>query len=321
MYGPITALSNVQVDVMTALVSFDRVFEVLDLKPLIADRPGAQALRPRRPGRHRVRPRVLPVPHGQRGVAGLAGVDRAQGPRAERRGPGRPARPDLHRAGRAADGAGRPLGRGQDDDQQPGGPAVRPRLRRDPGRRPRPAGRHPGVAARRGRGGHPGRAHVARHHPGQPGVRAARGDRGRAGGGVPGGADLGPGLGAARRARHDRRAIAATGCRAARSSGWRWPGCCSRPRRWWCSTRPPRTWTPSRRRPCSARCGRRWPAGRRWSSPTGCPPSARPTRSWSSTAARSASAAATTSCWPPSGLYAELYRTQFARQEPAAAAS
>ena len=45
MYGPITALSNVQVDVMTALVSFDRVFEVLDLKPLIEDQPGATPLR------------------------------------------------------------------------------------------------------------------------------------------------------------------------------------------------------------------------------------------------------------------------------------
>ena len=44
LYGPITALSNVQVDVMTALVSFDRVFEVLDLKPLITERPGAVAL-------------------------------------------------------------------------------------------------------------------------------------------------------------------------------------------------------------------------------------------------------------------------------------
>jgi ATP-binding cassette subfamily B protein len=44
LYGPITALSNVQVDVMTALVSFDRVFEVLDLKPLISERPGATAL-------------------------------------------------------------------------------------------------------------------------------------------------------------------------------------------------------------------------------------------------------------------------------------
>jgi ATP-binding cassette, subfamily B, bacterial len=47
MYGPITALSNVQVDVMTALVSFDRVFEILDLKPLIEDKPGAVPL----PGR------------------------------------------------------------------------------------------------------------------------------------------------------------------------------------------------------------------------------------------------------------------------------
>jgi ATP-binding cassette subfamily B protein len=45
LYGPITALSNVQVDVMTALVSFDRVFEVLDLKPLIEDRPDATTLR------------------------------------------------------------------------------------------------------------------------------------------------------------------------------------------------------------------------------------------------------------------------------------
>jgi ATP-binding cassette subfamily B protein len=44
MYAPITALSNVQVAVMTALVSFDRVFEVLDLKPLIEDRPDAVPL-------------------------------------------------------------------------------------------------------------------------------------------------------------------------------------------------------------------------------------------------------------------------------------
>ena len=37
LYGPLTALSNVRVDVMTALVSFDRVFEVLDLRPLVAE--------------------------------------------------------------------------------------------------------------------------------------------------------------------------------------------------------------------------------------------------------------------------------------------
>jgi ATP-binding cassette subfamily B protein len=44
LYGPLTALSNVRVDVMTALVSFDRVFEVLDLKPLVADEPDARPL-------------------------------------------------------------------------------------------------------------------------------------------------------------------------------------------------------------------------------------------------------------------------------------
>ncbi|MHB8449032.1 MAG: ABC transporter ATP-binding protein [Mycobacteriales bacterium] len=41
LYGPLTSLSNVRVDVMTALVSFERVFEVLDLPPGIADAPDA----------------------------------------------------------------------------------------------------------------------------------------------------------------------------------------------------------------------------------------------------------------------------------------
>jgi ATP-binding cassette subfamily B protein len=44
VYGPIASLSNVQVQVMTALVSFDRVFEVLDLEPLIKEKPDAVAL-------------------------------------------------------------------------------------------------------------------------------------------------------------------------------------------------------------------------------------------------------------------------------------
>ncbi len=45
LYGPLTALSNVQVDVMTALVSFERVLEVLDLEPSVADAPDAHDLR------------------------------------------------------------------------------------------------------------------------------------------------------------------------------------------------------------------------------------------------------------------------------------
>jgi len=47
LYGPLTALSNVRIDVMTALVSFERVFEVLDLAPMITDRPNAQILKSR----------------------------------------------------------------------------------------------------------------------------------------------------------------------------------------------------------------------------------------------------------------------------------
>jgi len=64
LYGPITALSNVQVDVMTALVSFDRVFEVLDLQPLIAERPGA-----------------VPLPAPAAGEQATAGEARAVTPR------------------------------------------------------------------------------------------------------------------------------------------------------------------------------------------------------------------------------------------------
>jgi ATP-binding cassette subfamily B protein len=44
LYGPLTALSNVRVDVMTALVSFERVFEVLDLEPMVAEKPDAVEL-------------------------------------------------------------------------------------------------------------------------------------------------------------------------------------------------------------------------------------------------------------------------------------
>ncbi|WP_028846107.1 ABC transporter ATP-binding protein [Thermocrispum agreste] len=41
LYSPLTALANVRVDVMTALVSFERIFEVLDLKPMITEKPAA----------------------------------------------------------------------------------------------------------------------------------------------------------------------------------------------------------------------------------------------------------------------------------------
>jgi len=41
LYAPLLGLSNIQVAVMTALVSFERVFEVLDLPPMIQESPGA----------------------------------------------------------------------------------------------------------------------------------------------------------------------------------------------------------------------------------------------------------------------------------------
>jgi ATP-binding cassette subfamily B protein len=44
LLGPLQGISNVRVDVMTALVSFDRVFEVLDLPSLIQEKPDAVAL-------------------------------------------------------------------------------------------------------------------------------------------------------------------------------------------------------------------------------------------------------------------------------------
>ncbi|MEU4514200.1 ABC transporter ATP-binding protein [Nonomuraea wenchangensis] len=42
LYAPLTALASARMDIMSAFVSFERVFEVLDLKPLIQERPGAR---------------------------------------------------------------------------------------------------------------------------------------------------------------------------------------------------------------------------------------------------------------------------------------
>jgi ABC-type multidrug transport system fused ATPase/permease subunit len=44
LYTPLTALASARVDAMTAIVSFERVFEVLDLKPLIDEKPDAVAV-------------------------------------------------------------------------------------------------------------------------------------------------------------------------------------------------------------------------------------------------------------------------------------
>lgn len=46
LYSPLTALANARVEITSALVSFDRVFEILDLDPLIKDAPDAHTLEP-----------------------------------------------------------------------------------------------------------------------------------------------------------------------------------------------------------------------------------------------------------------------------------
>jgi ATP-binding cassette, subfamily B, bacterial len=48
LYGPINQLSNLQIITLTVLVSFDRIFGLLDPKPLIAERPGAPSTLARR---------------------------------------------------------------------------------------------------------------------------------------------------------------------------------------------------------------------------------------------------------------------------------
>ena len=49
LYGPLVALATVRVDVMGALVSFERVFEVLDLEPMVQEKPDAKFLKSRTP--------------------------------------------------------------------------------------------------------------------------------------------------------------------------------------------------------------------------------------------------------------------------------
>ncbi len=73
LYSPLTDLASAQTDVLGAIVSFDRVFEVLDTPPSVADSPGAPALA--RPGRRAGRGErgVVPLPGRRRGVGGVAG--------------------------------------------------------------------------------------------------------------------------------------------------------------------------------------------------------------------------------------------------------
>ena len=70
LYAPLTALASARVDAMTALVSFERVFEVLDLEPLIREAPDATPVPAGQVGVD-LRPRALRLPDGRQGLAGV----------------------------------------------------------------------------------------------------------------------------------------------------------------------------------------------------------------------------------------------------------
>ena len=75
LYGPLSQLSNVNLDVMTTLVSFERIFEVLDIVPMIEEDPDAVAI-PRGNASVVFEHVNFTYPSAGGGVAGLARVGR-----------------------------------------------------------------------------------------------------------------------------------------------------------------------------------------------------------------------------------------------------
>ena len=176
LYAPLTALAGARVEVMSALVSFERVFEVLDLKPLIDEKPDA-APGPRRPGRRRVRRRPLRLPVRRQGLPRLPGGGRrpstpAAAPRSCTASPSapNPARPSPSSAPPAP--------------ASPPSPSCCPACTTSTSGAVRVGGvdvrdLSADVAARHRRHGHPGRPPLPRHRPRQPAPRPPRRHRGR----------------------------------------------------------------------------------------------------------------------------------------------
>ena len=137
LYAPLTALASARVEVMSALVSFERVFEVLDLPPLIAE--------PAHPGRcptGRCRWSSTPSASATRPPTRCRWRRWRRSPSSTRRGGEEVLHDVSFRAEPGADGrAGRLVGGGQVHDRAAAPPALRRRRRRGAarrGRRPRP---------------------------------------------------------------------------------------------------------------------------------------------------------------------------------------
>ncbi len=199
LYAPLTALASARVEVMSALVSFERVFEILDLTPLIQEKPGRRT-GSRRPGRGRVRRRPLRLPVGRQGVAGLAGGGVDAGHPRRGRGAARHLVPRRARARWSPWSAPRVRGNRPSRNWFRGCTTpTRATVRISGIRHQGPEHR---FAARNDRHGHPGRPPVPRVGAGEPAARPAGGHRGGALGGAGPGPAAGAGHLAARRPGH-----------------------------------------------------------------------------------------------------------------------
>ena len=200
IYQPLTGLTNARVDIMSSLVSFERVFEVLDAPVAIIDKPSAVDL-VAPTGRiefDHVSFRYPPADDVTIASLTLPGAEGQESDRLVLEDV------DLVVRARAARGARRAVRRRQVHPGRADPAPVRRDGRRGAGgrsRRPRPDRRLPPGRHRRGE---PGPAPLPRVHRRQPPLRAARGHGRGAGRGLPGGADLRHHRRPARRVRHGR---------------------------------------------------------------------------------------------------------------------
>ena len=205
LYGPAAALAGIQVQIVSALAVFERIFDYLDMTPEEYDPPGRDRAAGRA-RRHRVRGRRLRV-RRRRATCSTASLSRFA-PARWRRSSGRRARARR---------------------RSPACPALlRSAARARSRRRSRRANGDAGIAAPRHRHRHAGDLSLPRHDRQQSALRQARRDRRRAAGGGACGEHRRLHRVAAATVTRRSSASAGTSSRAESASGSRSPGCCSR---------------------------------------------------------------------------------------------